>query len=108
MSAARRIAAGFAASLLGLLAPALASACAACGGGTDRMRTAFLISTGFLSLLPLALIFGGLIWLRRRAGARMAGEFIDRDDVAATRARTRVVEPHSAPPLEGGEQPARG
>ncbi|MEO5616385.1 MAG: hypothetical protein ABIS67_01315 [Candidatus Eisenbacteria bacterium] len=48
---------------------------------------AFLISTIFLSLLPLALIVGGLLWLRRHARADMGGEFLDRDDLAIAAAR---------------------
>ena len=69
------------------LTPGLALACAVCGGGPDRANLAFLISTIFLSLFPLALIVGGLLWLRRHAGAVMASEFLDRDDLAIAAAR---------------------
>ena len=85
-----------------VLSPTLAHACAVCGGGTDRMRVAFLISTAFLSLLPLALIFGGLWWLRRSGAAMMRDEFMDRDEVPVVR-----VERYSSPaPIGGAEQPA--
>ena len=46
--------------------PEAASACAVCTGGqTDEVRYAFIWTTGFLSVLPLALI-GGLVWFLRR------------------------------------------
>jgi hypothetical protein len=70
------------------LSPGFARACAVCGAGDkERSNLAFLISTIFLSLLPLALIVGGLLWLRRHARDAMAGEFLDRDDVAIAAAR---------------------
>ena len=74
------------------LAPAAAQACAVCGGGPDRTRLAFFISTMFLSLLPLALMAGGLIWLARHARARLTDEFLDRDAEAPAHA------PKPAPP----------
>ena len=86
-----------------LVVPALAQACAVCGGGSDRMRVAFLISTAFLSLLPLALIFSGLWWLRRQIGTSMRDEFADRDDVAEARRRIELA----SAPLEGAGEPAR-
>lgn len=83
--AARRVAA---AVLALALSPGFALACAVCGAGNkERSNLAFLISTIFLSLLPLALIVGGLLWLRHHARAVMAGEFLDRDDVAIAAAR---------------------
>lgn len=61
--------------------PDAARACSVCGAGNDRSNLAFLISTIFLSLLPLALIGGGVVWLRRHA----SGEFAEREDpVVAT------------------------
>lgn len=86
-----------------LVTPALAQACAVCGGGSDRMRIAFLISTAFLSLLPLALIFSGVWWLRRQIGAAMSDEFVDRDDLAETRRRIEIA----SAPLEGAGELAR-
>ena len=84
--------------------PVLAHACAVCGGGTDRMRIAFLISTAFLSLLPLALIFTGVWWLRRQIGAAMTDEFLDRDDPAEVRSRIEIAPPGG---LESAGEPAR-
>ena len=86
--------AGVWAGFAGTLLPALASACAVCGGGPERSRLAFLISTGFLSLLPLGMIAGGLLWLRRHARTALRGEFLDRDEVAipaAVRARKETA-----------------
>ncbi len=68
------------------------------------MRIAFLISTGFLSLLPLALIFGGVWWLRRQIGTSLHEEFVDRDEVGAGRARIEIAAP---PSLHGAGEPAR-
>jgi len=62
-----------------LLVPAAAEACAVCVSGSERNRMAFFWTTVFLSLLPLAAIAGGLVWLARRAGAGLAAEFEDRD-----------------------------
>ena len=93
-----------AATLLTIASPTLAHACAVCGGGSDRMRIAFLISTGFLSLLPLALIFGGLWWLRRQVGSAMRDEFMDRDEPAGSRARIEIA---SRASLHGAREPVR-
>lgn len=101
MPASLRIAA--AAPMMLLVTPALAHACAVCGGGTDRMRIAFLISTAFLSLLPLALIFSGVWWLRRQVGAAMSDEFLDRDELADARSRIEIT-PGA---LETAGEPAR-
>ncbi len=59
--------------------PAAAQACAVCGAAVDRNRAAFLGTTVLLSLLPLALIVGGLWWIARQARDRVAGEFEDRE-----------------------------
>jgi hypothetical protein len=50
------------------LVPELAAACAVCGAGVDddQSRFAYLITTGALSVLPLALFGGILLWLRRQ------------------------------------------
>lgn len=70
--------------MVALLAlPDAALACAVCGASSvERSQMAFLGTTILLSLLPLALIGGGLWWVRRHAGERMAGEFVDRDLLA--------------------------
>jgi hypothetical protein len=51
-----------------LLAPELARACAVCGAGADedQSRTAYLLTTLVLSALPLAMLGGVLLWLRRQ------------------------------------------
>jgi hypothetical protein len=48
--------------------PELASACAVCGAGVDddQSRVAYLLTSAVLSLLPLALFGGFLLWLRRQ------------------------------------------
>ena len=51
---------------LGLLvaAPRLAAACSVCSAGRDEEnRIAFIITTAFMSLLPLLLIGGLVFWL---------------------------------------------
>lgn len=58
------------AALVALLvaAPRIAEACAVCMAGNDEAnRNAFLLTTGFLSVLPPALVGGAVWWLRRRA-----------------------------------------
>ena len=67
-------------AVLAVLAwPSAALACAACVAAADRNRTVFMISTIVLSLLPLAMVGGGLWWIARRARGSLAGEFVDRD-----------------------------
>ncbi len=67
-----------------LTAPAAAHACSACSVLTNiRNLKAFLDSTLVLSLLPLALIAGGLWWLARRASGRLGAEFRESDEAAA-------------------------
>lgn len=70
--------------LLGLLfalLPSPALACAVCGAAAERNRMAFLGTTVLLSLLPLAMMAGGLWWIARRG--RLAGEFEEREPVQA-------------------------
>ncbi len=54
---------------LGLLAtfPDVAHACPVCFDRDDEARIAFLATTGLLTLLPLGLVVGTGLWLRRRA-----------------------------------------
>jgi len=95
VSRAPRLAAAAVAAAITLL-PALATACAVCGAGAkERSNVAFLISTIFLSLLPLAAIVGGLLWLRRHAREALAGEFLDRDDTRIAAARPAPEVPAS-------------
>lgn len=68
---ARLRAAAFAFGAVAIVAtPRLAAACAVCqggvGGGTSR---AFAIGSLLLSVLPLAVIGGAILYLRRRARA---------------------------------------
>ncbi len=58
-----------AALALALLAafPEVAHACPVCFDRDDEARIAFLATTGLLTLLPLGLVVGTGIWLRRRA-----------------------------------------
>jgi len=51
------------------LVPELARACAVCGAGLDddQSRLAYLVTTISLSVLPLALFGGFLLWLRHKA-----------------------------------------
>ena len=48
--------------------PELAAACAVCGAavGDDQSRIAYLFTSAVLSVLPLALFGGFLLWLRRQ------------------------------------------
>jgi hypothetical protein len=49
-----------------LLLPELAGACAVCISGTDDNRQAFLVTTGLMTVLPLAMVGGFIFWLVRR------------------------------------------
>jgi hypothetical protein len=51
-----------------LLAPQVAAACAVCfTGRADETRVAFLVTTGFLTALPILLVGALVWWLCRRA-----------------------------------------
>ena len=67
----RRTALSVAAPLVavGLLAtfPEVAHACPVCFDRDDEARIAFLATTGLLTLVPLGLVAGTGLWLRRRA-----------------------------------------
>lgn len=45
------------------LLPAVAYACPVCFDANEANRTAFLVTTVFLSLLPLSMIGGVILWL---------------------------------------------
>jgi len=66
---------------LGTLWPAIALSCPVCGGGGDspRSQLAFFNTTILLSLLPLGMIGGGVLWLRHDARDFLSGEFEERD-----------------------------
>jgi hypothetical protein len=60
-------------ALLAVVAlPDAAHACAVCFDASDENRQAFLVTTAFLSLLPLGMVGGAGLWLRRRVRARDA------------------------------------
>lgn len=48
------------------LFPDSAYACPVCFDRDDEARIAFLATTGLLTLLPLGMVGGVLVWLRRR------------------------------------------
>ena len=59
---------GLALLALPLLLPRVASACAVCSAGRDdETRLAFLLTTLFLSVLPLGIVGGAVWWLVRRS-----------------------------------------
>ena len=65
---------------LGALWPAAVIACPFCsgqGGDSPAQAAAFFSTTILLSLLPLGMIGGGVLWLRRD---RQEDEFRERDD----------------------------
>lgn len=47
--------------------PGAASACAVCFDTTAENRMAFMVTTVILSLLPLGMVGGAGVWLRRRS-----------------------------------------
>ena len=91
LALARSRAAALAATLLAT-APALARACAVCGGGNPANRFAFFASTIALSILPLGMFVGAFLWLRSKIRGR--DEFLDRD---APPARSHEVRGEATP-----------
>lgn len=63
----RPLAIGLVAVLAVALVPELARACSVCSGGSEQSRTAFIVTTAFLSILPPLLVGGFAFWLRARA-----------------------------------------
>ena len=53
--------------VLAAVFPEAAHACPVCFDRDDEARIAFLATTGLLTLLPLGLVVGTGVWLRRRA-----------------------------------------
>lgn len=47
--------------------PEVALACPVCFDARDENRQAFIVTTAFLSLLPLGMVAGAGLWLRKRA-----------------------------------------
>jgi hypothetical protein len=50
--------------------PRVGAACAVCGAGQeDETRLAFILTTALMTALPLAMLGGLFLWLRKRARA---------------------------------------
>lgn len=58
---------GIALVLAPVLLPELARACAVCGavGDEDGSRTAYIVTAVILSVLPVSVVGGFVLWLRR-------------------------------------------
>lgn len=61
-------------ALLGVAAPGTALACAVCFAGKEETLVMYLGTALGMSLLPLALIAGLGLWLRRKLRARATDE----------------------------------
>lgn len=59
--------AGLGALALVALLPEAAAACPVCFDSSDENRQAFLVTTAFLSLLPLGMVAGAGLWIRKRS-----------------------------------------
>jgi hypothetical protein len=57
-----------------LLLPEVAHACPVCFDSRDENRQAFLVTTAFLTLLPLGMVTGAGLWLRKRAREAAASD----------------------------------
>ena len=57
----------FLAIALTFLWPSIGFACAVCGRSDERNADAFLSSTIVMSLLPLMLLGGGILWIRKKS-----------------------------------------
>ncbi|MBI5836839.1 MAG: hypothetical protein HZB25_06320 [Candidatus Eisenbacteria bacterium] len=64
--------------------PGLARACAVCGAGAGPGQAAFFWTTVLLSLLPLAMLAAGLLYLRRAVRRHLPDEFADPDEARFT------------------------
>jgi hypothetical protein len=64
---ALRAVASVAVVLVAVLLPEIARACAVCGGGADEdgSRTAYIVTAVILSVLPVSVVGGFVLWLRR-------------------------------------------
>lgn len=71
------------ATVLALL-PAVAQACPTCGVGNGRNKIAFFVTTVFLSLLPLAMLAGIILWIVRNSRSFIASEFRESDEAVPT------------------------
>ena len=67
-----------------LLAPSIGQACAVCMGGAEEdVRTAFILTTAFLSACPLLMVGGLVWWVRRAFRAASEGESETRDAISS-------------------------
>lgn len=87
--------------LIALSTPAAASACSVCGQNGPGQGN-FLVPTIFLSLLPLAMVGAGLLWLRRRVRAM---ERAEAPPARVEAPRTFEAQPR-VPPTSAGASPA--
>ena len=85
-SVSRALLVSVAALALMALLPEAAAACPVCFDARDENRQAFLATTAFMSLLPLGMVAGAGLWLRKRH--RELDELHDagRDDADSGRA----------------------
>ena len=74
--------------------PSVANACAVCMSGREEdTRFAFIWTTAFLTAMPLALVGGVILWIRRRVKSDAALPAVPVRSAASVseRARLRVV-----------------
>lgn len=62
----RNLVVGTLAVLLLVILPEAVAACPVCFDSSDENRRAFLVTTAFLSLLPLGMVATGGLWIRKR------------------------------------------
>ena len=62
------------------LFPGTAHACAVCFSASEENRQAFILTTAFLTFLPLGMIAGAGVWLRHRVKERDADERASHQD----------------------------
>ena len=74
---------------VGLLAlfPDFAYACPVCFDRDDEARIAFLATTGLLTLLPLGMVGGFAMWIRKRGRAESSARHAQALDVGDRSAR---------------------
>ncbi len=78
-------------SLTMTLLPRLAEACAVCSTGReDETNDAFLMMTGFMTLTPLIILGGTIVWFIRRTLKREREEAAE-DDATGRRRDARPV-----------------
>ena len=70
----RRITTAALALLVLFVLPEAAHACPVCFDSSEENRQAFIATTAFLTLLPLGMVTGAGLWLRKRARELAEGE----------------------------------